>query len=48
MLKVKGAADGKSDAAKSAADDVMNVKNVTNVINDPNVVNDKDFSNDSE
>lgn len=48
MLKVKGAADDKSDAAKSAADDVMNVKNVTNVINDPNVVNDKDFSNDSE
>ena len=49
MLKVKGAsADGKNAAAKSAADDVMNVKNVTNVINDPNVVNDKDFSNDSE
>ena len=48
MLKVKGAADDKSDAAKSAADDVMNVKNVTNVINDPNVVNDKNFSNDSE
>lgn len=48
MLKVKGAADDKSDAAKSAADDVMNVKNVTNVINDPNVVNDKDFPNDSE
>ena len=49
MLKVKGAsADGKSDAAKSAADDVMNVKNVTNVINDSNVVNDKDFPNDSE
>lgn len=34
MLKVKG-----------AADDVMNVKNVTNVINDSNVVNDKNFSN---
>ena len=48
MLKVKGAADDKSDAAKSAADDVMNVKNVTNVINDSNVVNDKDFPNDSE
>ena len=48
MLKVKGAADDKSDAAKNAADDVMNVKNVTNVINDPNVVNDKDFPNDSE
>ena len=49
MLKVKGAsADVKSEAAKSAADDVMNVKNVTNVINDPNVVNDKDFPNDSE
>lgn len=49
MLKVKGAsADGKNAAAKSAADDVMNVKNVTNVINDPNVVNDKDFPNDSE
>ena len=46
---MKGAsADGKNAAAKSAADDVMNVKNVTNVINDPNVVNDKDFSNDSE
>ena len=49
MLKVKGAsADVKSEAAKSAADDVMNVKNVTNVINDSNVVNDKDFPNDSE
>ena len=48
MLKVKGAADDKSDAAKNAADDVTNVKNVTNVINDPNVVNDKNFSNDSE
>lgn len=49
MLKVKGAsADGKNAAAKSAADDVMNVKNVTNVINDSNVVNDKDFPNDSE
>lgn len=30
---------------KSAADDVMNVKNVTNVINDSNAVNDKNFSN---
>lgn len=54
MLKVKGAsadvasADGKNAAAKSAADDVVNVKNVTNVINDSNVVNDKNFSNDSE
>ena len=51
MLKVKGAsadvasADGKNAAAKSAADDVMNVKNVTNVINDSNVVNGKNFSN---
>lgn len=52
MLKVKGAADGKSDegknaAAKSAADDVMNVKNVTNVINDSNVSYSPNFSNDS-
>lgn len=51
MLKVKGAsadvasADGKNAAAKSAADDVMNVKNVTNVINNTNVVNDTNLSN---
>lgn len=53
MLKVKGAsadvasADGKNAAAKSEADDVMNVKNVTNVINDSNFSNSPNFSNDS-
>ena len=47
MLKVKGAADGKSDDGKNDADDVMNVKNVTNVINDSNFSNSPNFSNDS-